>query len=159
MKKTVFVVAALVSLSGACLAEGDKDLLTYQLSDDACAMIVSHQPDNDLNVTYQPGVDVHGKPVVEADLDSAVLPAPEEVSFDLTVDMAQYLGVTTAPKPEGQIGLGRITVKRSGEVLMDGNPLESRQQAALRALCAEEKAAKTGVKVPLDKPVKPLYNR
>ncbi len=155
MIKYAFAFIGIVSFSVVARAD---DILRHQVSDDACAMIVSHQVDSDVSATYQAGVDVHGKPVVEADLAPSPLQAPDEVSFDLTVDMAQYLAVTTQPKPEGQIGLGRITVKRDGQVLLDGQPMESQQEVALRALCEQEKATKTEPKSPLDKPQKPLYN-
>lgn len=138
--------------------QADDTILRQQVSDDACAMMISHQPDSDVPASYQAGVDVQGKPVVEADLSPSPLQAPDEVSFDLTVDIAQYLGVSTLPKAEGLLGLGRITVKRDGQVMLDGQPLESGQESALRSLCAEEKAAKTEPKPALDKPAKPLYN-
>lgn len=137
---------ALMLLATPAVAE-EVDLLStrkatdpdLQLSAEACRQLVVHQPAQDGDATYRPGVDVHGRPVVEADIGGAALPPPDVVEFRLTVDMAQYLNLNVSPMPEGQIGLGTISVLPDGTVLRDGQPMESGAETALRALCIPKK--------------------
>lgn len=116
-----------------------------------CREIVLHKPDAD--VKYTPGVDVHGRPVVEAELKSSVVKAPEEIEFDLTVDVAKYIGLTAPAGVEGQARIGTVKVDKDGRVHFNGQPLEGEAETALRALCLEK-----GRKPPLQKKRNYLYN-
>lgn len=148
MKKT-FIFASVVLLAGAATvwaqsetALQPKDLI---LPTEACRSITAYQPGIDGDAAYKPGVDVTGKPVVEADIDSGGIKAPDVVEFNLTVDVAQYLGVQQQVV-EGQVGLGTISVHPDGKVLLNGAPMQSDAEVALRALCEQEKPADSGVK-------------
>lgn len=147
------VMAGLV-LAGAALAQDgshEKDILggksaheilapAPSLSADACRQLANYQPKKDGDAEYKPGVDVNGKPVVEADLGGNAIPVPDPVRFHLSVDMAEYLGLAgNGPNPAGYVDFGEVEIHRDGSVFLDGKPMESQQEAALRALCDEEK--------------------
>lgn len=138
--KILSVAVVLATIAAASYSFAQDDSTTVVLSDDACRYLTAYQPGVDGDAAYKPGVDASGKPVVEADLNSGGgVPAPEVVEFDLTVDMAQYLGMSVAPQPEGHIHIAKITVLPDGRVLRDGEPLEGQAQASLRALCKDKK--------------------
>lgn len=126
---------------------------TVVLDDAACRAIVQHQPADD--VTYQPGVDVNGKPVVEADLDASPIQLPETISFDITVDVMKYAGIAPPKGVEGQAVIGRVDINKDGRMYFNGQPMEGQSQSALRSLCKEhppveqdEKAGDTGASQP-----------
>lgn len=59
---------------------------------DDCRQLVSHVPA--AAVTYVPGVDVHGRPVVPTDLGAGFgIIAPDEVNIDIRLDLAERLGL------------------------------------------------------------------
>ena len=57
-----------------------------------CQRLVRHVPAAD--VAYAPGVDVRGKPVAPADIGGGYdyMQPPEEIAFDLRVDLRNFLG-------------------------------------------------------------------
>ncbi|TNE32887.1 MAG: hypothetical protein EP349_00605 [Alphaproteobacteria bacterium] len=103
---------------------------------DFCRFYIVHEPASD--VAYQPGVDVHGKPVVGADVDppAAVLTAPTE--FSLSIDLADYLGIA---RPQGvQMETKPIPMRiEDGRILVNGQPLSGQGQEMLREFCAEKR--------------------
>lgn len=116
---------------------------------DACRMLVAHQPSADAE--YKPGVDVKGQPVVEADLTPSPIQTVEEVTFDITVDVARYAGIGVPNGFEGVARVGTVTVDKQGRMTFNGQPLESGEETALRALCFEKPA--------LQKDKNNLYNK
>lgn len=132
-------------LGGArAVAVDDKpqDLLSVRpsLSEDACRQLAGYRPEESNDATYSAGVDAGGRPVVEADIGGSAIPVPRDVTFRLSVDMAEYLGLSAGgPNPAGYIDFGEVTIRPDGQALLDGQPMESRQEAALRALCDEGK--------------------
>ncbi len=105
-----------------------------------CQMIVAHQPSDD--VEYKPGVDVNGKPVVEADINPSPVEMPEQLSFDITVDLARHIGIAAPEGLEGQDKIGTLVVEADGSMTFDGKPLEGDAQAALREMCQPKKVQK-----------------
>ncbi|MBL1146108.1 MAG: hypothetical protein HND56_07185 [Pseudomonadota bacterium] len=101
-----------------------------------CRFYIVHEPAAD--VPYQPGVDVHGRPVVGADVDpsAAVLDVPME--FALSIDLADYLGIA---RPQGvQMETKPIPMRiEDGRVLVNGQALSGEGQEMLRAFCAEKR--------------------
>lgn len=97
-----------------------------------CQYLIEYQQPDD--VEYKAGVDVHGKPVVEADINSSAVTMPEKFSFDVTIDMAQYLGISAPMGTEMQGKIGTITVEK-GKILFNDKPLEGDAVAALQSLC------------------------
>lgn len=99
---------------------------------DICRALVQHTPDDD--VAYKPGVDVDGDPVVGADLNDSAFDAPNEYSFDITVDVSEYQNMAQPDGIEGQLRIGRITYE-NGRLLMDGKPLSNAEKEAIYYSC------------------------
>ena len=108
-----------------------------------CRSLVQYQPDP--SVAYQPGVDVHGKPVAAADLPGgAQIKMPDKINIPLTVNLAQALNLDTSAYPYNQLGagteatLGIISVE-GNQVTFNGQPLSDAQQDKLAVLCMKAK--------------------
>ena len=107
-----------------------------------CQALVKHVPDAD--VAYQPGVDVHGRAVVPADLPpeeggNMPIALPQEITIPLTVDLMSFLNLDNTALPasamkRGDIQLGTLTIK-GDQVTYNGQPLTSGQQDNLAVLC------------------------
>lgn len=117
---------------------------TVVIDDAACQTIVQHQPADD--VTYQPGVDAEGNPVVGADLHTSPIQLPDTISFDITVDVMKYAGIAPPKGVEGQAVIGRVDVAKDGRMYFNGQPMEGQSEAALRALCKDKPPVKQGKK-------------
>lgn len=118
---------------------------TPLVSKKECDALVAYQPKVDGNVEYKPGVDAHGKPVMEADITPSVIQPPEKISFDLNIDLAKYIGMTVPAGTMGEAKMGTITIEK-GQVQFNGKPLEGDAEAALRALCSPHKEVKKKAK-------------
>ena len=114
------------------------------IDDSACRSIVRHVPAAD--AAYQPGVDVKGRPVVEADINAAAIKIPHTVSFPITVDVMKYAGITPPAGVEGLASIGQVDVHPDGRMYFNGAPIEGEAEAALRALCKDRPAGKKPVK-------------
>lgn len=134
VNKAIFIAALGMTVIFSSQALADAGSLPAE----ACRMLVAPRPAPD--VEYRPGVDVRGKPVVEADLEQSSVKMPESFSFDITVDVAHKSGL------EMKGSVGTVTVEKDGRVTFNGEPLESPQEEALRALCAEKPALQKGKK-------------
>ena len=94
---------------------------SYQM----CRILEQHIPRAD--VTYQPGVDVHGEPVVPADLnDSSGFQLPETIKIPLSVDLATDFGLKGFGSDELVAPLGVLEVTKDGRVLQNGKDLTDR---------------------------------
>ncbi|MDD3181627.1 MAG: hypothetical protein PHD48_02330 [Alphaproteobacteria bacterium] len=130
----LFLLLALVSLMTPSLAATSAP----QIDSRFCEALVKHVPDAD--VAYQPGIDVHGRAVVPADLGSGnTLTLPGEIAIPLTVDLMSFLKMDTSALPasamkSNDVQLGTLTL--TGEqVLFNGQPLTNAQQDNLAVLC------------------------
>lgn len=141
MRFFVFAVVLVLTAQPVFAEEGVIDL-------QACRQLVEHKPDAD--VAYQPGVDVNGNPVVEADLNPSPVKVPEKVTFDITVDMAKYLGITAPAGLEGQAKMGTVAYE-DGVLTFNGEPMEGPAVAALREICDGKKPEKAEEKTKADK--------
>lgn len=112
------------------------------LDDAACRAITRHVPDDD--VTYKPGVDVKGRPVVEADINASPINVPETVSFDIKIDALKHAGGTPPAGTEALAEIGRVDIKPDGSMFFNGAPMEGEAEAALRALCKDKTTIKQG---------------
>lgn len=111
-----------------------------------CQALVKHTPSAD--ATYQPGVDVNGKPVAPADLPGAPqMKLPDRLEIPLTLSLAKVLNLNTSQYPYNQLGtgteaqLGLLTVE-GDRVLFNGKPISDTQQDNLAVLCMKAKDAK-----------------
>jgi hypothetical protein len=93
-----------------------------------------------LSAAYQPGVDVHGKPVTAADLNASSVAMPEKFSFDVNVDVAQKVGLPLPPGAQTLAKVGTITYEK-GVLAFNGKPLDSNTATSIKALCVDEKPA------------------
>lgn len=107
------------------------------LSDAECQYLTAYQPGVDGDAEYKPGVDAAGNPVAAADMSPSVIQPPEKIEFNLTVDMAKYAGITAPTGLEGQANVGKVSVE-NGQIKFNGKPLESEQEAKLKAFCADK---------------------
>lgn len=127
--------AVFCSFSVPSLAqEALQEVAVPELNAEICDFMVAHHPD--ANVAYRPGVDIHGKPVVEADIGgSSLYVQPDEITFPVSVDLAKYAGIALPEGVETKGDVGSITVDLNGVVTFNGKPLEGEAEAALRRLC------------------------
>ena len=111
------------------------------ISKNDCARLVTHQPSPD--VTYKPGVDVNGRPVVPADLPgSAQITVPEDIAIDLTVDVQRRFGISgNSAMFRSEVRVGTVIVKPDGSATFEGQPLTTPEQQALSVLCQKQGTA------------------
>ena len=101
-----------------------------------CARLVAHVPDPD--VAYRPGVDVHGREVVPADLGGAPrIELPETILIDIEIDLLQRFGIPATPALyDADAEVGEVLYK-DGRFTFNGQPLQDQAQAELAARCQE----------------------
>jgi hypothetical protein len=97
--------------------------------------LVKHRPDP--GVTYQPGVDVDGNPVADADLyDRPRLDLPERLDIPIEVDLPDQYGLPVDNSFKGDVQVGTVTVDvETGRATFNGQPLTSAAEEALRIRC------------------------
>ena len=98
-----------------------------------CARLVRHVPAPD--VAYRPGVDVYGRPVVPADLDSPEVSIPDTVLILITLDLQERFGIpANSVLFEGNAGIGVVAVE-GDRVTFNGRELTDPEARALAAAC------------------------
>ena len=106
------------------------------VSENDCTRLARHYPADD--VTYQPGRDVYGKPVVPSDLNggSGVI-LPDAVVIPIEVDMYDRFGIpANKANFKGDIFIGEVVVDvATGRAIFNGQPLQSEEEAELAARC------------------------
>jgi hypothetical protein len=124
-------LAASVGIGAAVAVAEEPAYLKVDRS--ACDRMVEHVPDAD--VTYQPGVDMHGKPVVPADINPSTVTLPDVIWIPLDLDLQRRFGVPGSRRLfDGKVLLGTIRVE-GNRVTYDGQELTDPQQQALATLC------------------------
>ena len=115
---------------------------TLVISDADCRQLVAHGARNDVN--FKPGVDVHGRPVKPADLESnSAIKLPDEISIDISVEIYTFLR-QTAPRglETSSASLGAVTFKQ-GRVYFNGQPIDNGANSPIAEACrAKLKASK-----------------
>jgi hypothetical protein len=112
-----------------------------------CEYVTKHVPDAD--VDYQPGVDVSGKRVAPADLNSGQQKQIEDqFVIRLTNDAARVWGLNLprtfegrgrgTPMVEAEGNVGFVTLK-NGKAYLNDQPLDATQQDELAVLCMGRK--------------------
>jgi len=125
MRKLLILAFGLLWPLGASVAQ---EVIAVSESD--CLYLEKHIPDAD--VTYRPGVDVNGDPVVPADLNGPQFQMPEVVNFDLLVG----LPLEDPLRPEGSIGKVSVNLE-TAQISLNGQPLSTSQYQAVIAYCKE----------------------
>lgn len=110
---------------------------TVEVTKSDCTRLVKHLPDP--GASYRPGVDVHGQPVVPADVGGqSVLPLPEAFEIDIEVDLQQRFGIPANQELfDADAQIGRVVVERDGRAYFNGVPLHDEAVAALIDRCQE----------------------
>lgn len=125
--KSILLTALAVCIPVAAHAQdGEKSML--------CHHAVAHTPLSD--VAYQPGVDVDGNAVTPADADTGDqnIIKTTTIQIPLTVDLAQWLGITAPAGTRMETVIGLIEMNEKGDVLFNGKNLNDR----LATLCAPQ---------------------
>ena len=103
------------------------------VSHNDCDYITAHRPAPD--VAYRPGVDVHGKPVVPADLPGNPNAVPPQIEIYVKVPPASLPPGVRAQLQNSDVYASRVSVDLlSNRVLVNGEPL---QDPALQAIAQE----------------------
>jgi len=120
-----------ISGGGAALAAEE-----LKLTKRVCNKAVRHVPTAD--ATYQPGVDVRGRPVAPADIGGgSAIRLPDSYSINLEIDLFQNFGIPLDPRLQGtDLSVGRIDI-RGNDVYFNGQPLQDDAERAFVALCQE----------------------
>ena len=106
------------------------------MSLDDCRRIVKHVPSGD--VAYKSGVDVHGKPVVPADLEPALggIALPDEVVIDFGFDLSGRYGIPNTGLYTATAGILTIHYDLAlGALTVNGKPLERADSRAVTKAC------------------------
>ena len=122
-----------LALAGAIAHAGDGTLRVTQAD---CAKLVEHRPAAD--VAYKPGVDVHGRAVVPADLDGgARIELPDTILIPITVDLQDRFGIpANSALFDGTAFIGIASFRFSdGKVTFNGRELTDPETRALAAAC------------------------
>ena len=146
MLRSFILIAAL----GAAVGVQAADSTVVALSKQACARLVQHVPADD--VTYKPGVDVRGKPVVPADLGGGpAIVLPDEINIQIGIDLADRLALREARRPtpgvpgptapirrvlpfEGKAALGELTIK-GNDAFWNGTRIAPQDEILLAEAC------------------------
>lgn len=113
----LFLMALFVFVSAPAFAQNDLAL---------CRLRAQHVAAAD--VTYKPGVDVHGNPVVPADLNAVPNMVPDVIKIPMNIDLAQRLGnVPAGMDMKSEMGMAEIY--RDGRVMYNGQDMT--QQVAV----------------------------
>jgi hypothetical protein len=101
-----------------------------------CQRLVRHEPAPD--VAYQSGVDVHGRPVVPADLGGgAQLELPDVIYIPIEVLLDEQYGVPSESVLFGSSALVGVVELRGNQVFYEDQPLTDPETAALEAICRD----------------------
>jgi hypothetical protein len=136
MRRSIaYLAAALFVLAASPVAAHEKaETARVAITRADCARLVAHLPAPD--VAYQPGVDVHGREVVPADLGGAPrIELPETILIDIEIDLLERFGIPADPTlydPDAEVG---EVAYRDGRFTFNGQPLQDEAQAELAARC------------------------
>lgn len=100
-----------------------------------CQLLMRHAMAPD--VSYRPGVDVHGRSVASADLPSdSGLNLPRDIPINIEIPVRTLLG-NNSPYLTGdaKIQLGQVVVQQDGRVLFNGQPVADEGRNQLIAAC------------------------
>jgi len=100
-----------------------------------CRLLPEHKASAD--VAYQPGVDVHGKPVVPADLNAAPMGLDQQtIVVPLSVDLAERLQNQNIAGLQMTGTLGFLEIAPGGRVTYNGQDLTNQ----IHVLCGQKPA-------------------
>ena len=105
-----------------------------EISKTDCERIVKYVANQD--VTYKPGVDVHGKPVAPADLPGSQIQLPEKIFIDLSLPFKDLLNNYNPKLKNAEVYVGTVEYDlTSGRMLYNGQELSDPAQNAIAMEC------------------------
>ena len=97
-----------------------------------CRALVAHRAADD--VAYQPGRDVHGRPVAPADLPGSPSVSPlTTIRIPLTLSLGDVFALP--PAIDADTPLWTLTVESDGRAYIDGQPLHDEAAAQAAEAC------------------------
>jgi hypothetical protein len=128
-----FLVAAMLMVPFAATAVAE-DEIRLEVSRAACEQIVKYKQSPD--VTYQPGVDVHGKPVAPADLEDERTNIPDQIYVNLALPFKDLLKSYNPKLAEAEVNVGIVEFDiASGQLLYNGQELTDPAENAIANEC------------------------
>jgi hypothetical protein len=129
----ILFVAAVAYVIGSC----DAAERTIAVARSDCRLAIEHAATAD--VDFEPGVDVHGRPVVPADGGRSGVALPDIVSVFVSAEVRNTFQLgDDSPLLSFDAGIGVVEYEpSSGRLLFNGVPLRERDEQALAALCRE----------------------
>jgi hypothetical protein len=104
-----------------------------------CQRLVRHEPAPD--VAYQPGVDVHGRPVVPADLNGgSQIELPDVIYIPIEVLIQDKFGIPANSVLYDATALVGVVSVRGNQVYFEDKLLTDPEIAALEAACRDRSA-------------------
>jgi len=101
-----------------------------------CQRLVNHEPAPD--VTYQPGVDVHGRPVVPADLGGGQqIQLPDVIYIPIEVLIQDKFGIPANSVLYDATALVGVVEVRGNQVYFEDQPLTDPEVVALEQACRD----------------------
>lgn len=133
-----FLGFVLVASSGASVAQkalesstGNETEISIRRTD--CRALVQYTDTE--AAAYKPGVDVIGRPVVGANLsDNGASIVPAEITFTLTLRLADFVPGLAASLADSAAPIGEISV-RGQDVFLNGRALNEHQTQILAEQC------------------------
>jgi|SRR5215468_4447731 len=132
---TVYVIVSTIVLASVPARAAER---TIAVARSDCELAVRYVPPP--GVAYQPGVDVHGNPVVPADLAGGRrLQLPETIPVVITDDLRKRFGLPDdSPLFDSNSFVGIVALRLSdGRLTFNGVPLGDREADALAAMCRD----------------------
>ena len=101
-----------------------------------CDRLVNHEPAPD--VTYQPGVDVHGRPVAPADLGGGQqIQLPDVIYIPIEVLVQDKFGIPANSVLYDATALVGVVSVRGNQVYFEDQPLTDPEIVALEEACRD----------------------
>jgi hypothetical protein len=101
-----------------------------------CQRLVNHEPAPD--VTYQPGVDVHGRPVAPADLGGGQqIQLPDVIYIPIEVLIQDKYGIPANSVLYDATALVGVVSVRGNQVYFEDQPLTDPEIVALEEACRD----------------------
>lgn len=134
-------LVALLTLCGLAVGVGfvKAEEIRVEVDEKTCQKVQRHLARQDVN--YKPGVDVRGKKVVPADIQSNQIVLPETISIDLSLPLQDLFDVANPPARElqnAEVEVGRIDYDiSSGQLSFNGQKLAEPALVKIGEKCYE----------------------
>ena len=126
---SIFLVLATVAWAAPVSAE-------VAISRKDCSRLVNHEPAPDVN--YQPGVDVHGRPVAPADLGGGQqIQLPDVIYIPIEVLIQDKYGIPANSVLYDATALVGVVSVRGNRVYFEDQELTDPEVAALEQACRD----------------------